>query len=307
MKNKNFNAALVDWGTSSFRLWLLNKNGEIEEGVRSNEGMSTLKAPADFEGTLEAHLKILGVVDDLPVVICGMAGARQGWMEAAYVETPADLDEIVSANVKIPHIERDVRILPGVSQTVISAPDVMRGEETQLLGASKLGGAPSVICMPGTHSKWVSLETNKIREFNSFMTGEIYALLSKNSTLSHSINDDEMDLAAFDLAAKSAIENPELFSHELFSVRAAPLLNRATMAQAKGKLSGMLIGLEFAGAKKYFKSEVTLIGAGKLADLYKRVFDLVGIGYNQIDAEKVVCVGLKYAAKRIWNDGVSAT
>ena len=143
----------VDWGTSSFRLWLVDRAGNILGERRSHEGMMVAGKPG-FATVLQSHLEAVGAAPGLPVVVCGMAGARGGWVEAGYVDTPARLASILKHAVTVPGQDRDIRILPGIAQRDRKAPDVMRGEETQLLGALGMDAAgDAVVCMPGTHSK----------------------------------------------------------------------------------------------------------------------------------------------------------
>ena len=148
----------VDWGTSSFRLWLVDRAGNVLGERRSHEGMMAA-GKLGFATVLQSHLEAVGAEPGLPVVVCGMAGARQGWVEAGYVDTPARLASILEHAVPVPGQDRDIRILPGIAQRDPKAPDVMRGEETQLLGALGVDAADdAVVCMPGTHSKWVRVE-----------------------------------------------------------------------------------------------------------------------------------------------------
>src|SRR4249920_2331486 len=124
----------VDWGTSSFRLWLIGEDDSILGERRSGEGM-TSAAQTGFAQVLQSHLDALAAPENLPVIVCGMAGARQGWVEAGYIDTPAHLATVLERAVSVPGATRDIRILPGIAQRNPDAPDVMRGEETQLLGA----------------------------------------------------------------------------------------------------------------------------------------------------------------------------
>ena len=141
---------LCDWGTSRFRLWLVNAAGKVLAERRSDDGLDVSRGRG-FAATLEEHLSILAAPGSLPVIICGMAGSRQGWVEASYVSVPADLHSILSGAVRIEETQRDVRIIPGLSQEGRSA-NVMRGEETQLLGAIlDRNLTTSVVAMPGTH------------------------------------------------------------------------------------------------------------------------------------------------------------
>ena len=170
--------AAVDWGTSSFRLWLIGKDGTVLAERRSGEGMTTA-ARTGFAEVLASHLAAVCAPGGLPVLICGMAGAKQGWVEAGYLDTPAALSAIPAAAVRIPGVEADIRILPGLAQRDADAPDVMRGEETQLLGAAgELGGGNHLVCMPGTHSKWVRLSGAKVEGFSTFMTGELFEAIA---------------------------------------------------------------------------------------------------------------------------------
>src|SRR5215475_6131302 len=136
----------VDWGTSSFRLWLVDRAGRVLAERRSHEGMMAA-GKLGFASVLQSHLDAVGAAGDLPVVICGMAGARQGWVEAGYIDTPARLASILQGAVRVGGQSRDIRILPGIAQRNPKAPDVMRGEETQLLGALGADGE-ALVCMP---------------------------------------------------------------------------------------------------------------------------------------------------------------
>ena len=181
--------AAVDWGTSSFRLWLLDASGAVLAEKRSGDGMLTAGAEG-FPAILERHLAAAGAPADLPVIVCGMAGARQGWIEAPYVALPASLDAILAGAVPVPGQARKIRILPGLAQRSAEAPDVMRGEETQLAGVLPLFAAGShLICMPGTHSKWVEAADGVITGFRTWLTGELFSILSKQSILRHSLGD----------------------------------------------------------------------------------------------------------------------
>src|SRR6185295_3284527 len=130
----------------------------------------------------------VGAARGLPVIICGMAGARQGWVEAGYVDTPAPLASILKHAVAVPGQDRDIRILPGIAQRDRGAPDVMRGEETQLLGALGPDAADdALVCLPGTHSKWVEAKGGTVERFATFMTGELFDVVSRETILAHTI------------------------------------------------------------------------------------------------------------------------
>lgn len=173
--------AAVDWGSTNLRIRLLDGEGAVINTFSSGEGLIHL-AGGDFNAKLEERLSGLGADAALPVVICGMAGSRQGWREVPYLEIPAALTDIAGAALKVDGTSRLVHILPGLSQRAPSA-DVMRGEETQLLGLALERPLDGVVVMPGTHSKWVRIANSRIESFSTFMTGEMFAVLSKHSLL----------------------------------------------------------------------------------------------------------------------------
>lgn len=291
--------AAVDWGTTSFRLWLLDRDGRSLAVRRSTEGM-THCAPDRFGSVLEAHLEALDAPADLPVVVCGMAGARQGWREAPYAEAPAVLDDILSGAVVPPDARRDVRILPGVCQCGVEGDDVMRGEETQLLGLSAGGRADVSACLPGTHSKWVSVSGGAVRRFRTFMTGELFAAIGAHTILSFSLAGAKPDpeSSEFSAAVKRMMGEPESLTGALFSIRAGMLLGSSEPAAAASTLSGLLIGAEMAAAREagFLSVRPTLVSSGALAESYRAAFAIAGIGFDEADAEEAVLAGLRRAA-----------
>lgn len=295
----------VDWGTSSFRLWLIGADGSILGESRSGEGMTTA-AKTGFETVLAAHLAKVEAPADLPVIVCGMAGAKQGWVEAGYVDVPTPLSAILPKAVSVPGQSRDIRILPGLAQRDKATPDVMRGEETQLLGAlgTSSTGAQAV-CMPGTHSKWVHVRDSNVTGFSSFMTGELFDAISKHTILSHAVagaEDQPADAAAFEAAVRAAFERPAMATNLFFTARSGQLLHGLGAAGAQAKISGTLIGLEIAGALSAAdaKVDISLVASGRLQGLYETAFRTLSLSYTTIDADAAVRQGLAAAAKAIW-------
>ncbi len=294
--------AAADWGTTRLRVWLLDAAGAVLDERRSDEGMLAAQ-PDRFGGILERQLAEMGARAALPVIICGMAGARQGWIEAPYVTVPASLDSIFGAALRIPGLARDVRIVPGLAQRLASAPDVIRGEETQLAGAAaKLGGGRHIICMPGTHSKWVALEDGHVAGFQTFMTGELFSVLSGQSILRHSIGEGataNVGSAAFAKACRNALVDAAPIETKLFRIRAATLLQGLTPDDAASTLSGLLIGAEIAAARAMFQVDrkVALIASGGMHDLYAAAFALAGLDTVAVDADEAVRAGLVAAAR----------
>jgi 2-dehydro-3-deoxygalactonokinase len=311
--------AAVDWGTSSFRLWLLDSAGAVLAERRSAEGMLTAGTEG-FGPILEKHLAAVGASADLPVIICGMAGARQGWIEAPYVTLPAGLDGILAGAVPISRQgsgpARKIRILPGLAQRNVDAPDVMRGEETQLAGVLPLfASGRHVICMPGTHSKWVEAADGVITGFRTWLTGELFSILSKQSILRHSLGESAApalpDNTVFRAACAEALTQGGDIGPSLFRIRAATLLNDLKPDEAAAKLSGLLIGGEIASARRVFDiaaDKVILVASGPLGSLYVAALKLAGCAVLQADADEAVRAGLFEAAKRLgWTLSESTT
>ncbi|WP_027555735.1 2-dehydro-3-deoxygalactonokinase [Bradyrhizobium sp. Cp5.3] len=294
----------VDWGTSSFRLWLIDRTGTVLAERRSGEGMLAA-AKAGFASVLQSHLAAIEAPDHLPVLVCGMAGARQGWVEAGYVDTPAPLPAILKQAAPVPGEARDIRILPGIAQRDAKSPDVMRGEETQLLGALSLDAAgEALVCMPGTHSKWVRVKDGTVEHFSTFMTGELFSVVSRETILSLAVAgaEDAEDVASFKAAVIAAYKAPAFAANLLFGVRSRQLLFGGTPAAARETLSGTLIGVELAaglsGAAP--KQGITLIASGRLAMLYRLAFDALSVSVAPVDADEAVRRGLSMAAAAIW-------
>lgn len=299
-------AAAADWGTSSFRLWLLARDGTVLGETRSGDGMMTARETG-FEAVLERHLAEMGAPAGLPVVVCGMAGAKQGWREAAYLDVPAPLSEAISRAVRVEGAARDVRILAGIAQRDPDWPDVMRGEETQLIGTIAQGRRSGLVCMPGTHSKWVALEDGTVSRFATFMTGDTFAALSSHSILRLAIDEARKVTAEdsiFAAAVREALEEPALVSSRFFAVRAGPLLGVRDAGEGAARLSGGLIGMEVGGAQQLFGAldEVMLVASGRLGDLYRAALGEAGARVINVDADEAVRAGLHQAALSIWGE-----
>lgn len=294
----------VDWGTSSFRLWLMDGQDKVLAERRSSEGMTTA-SQAGFATVLNAHLQAVQAGDALPVIICGMAGARQGWVEAGYVDVPAKLSAVLDGAVKVSGETRDIRILPGIAQRAQDMPDVMRGEETQLLGSAGENGS-RLVCMPGTHSKWVSVVGETVDGFSSFMTGEVFEALSSHTILKHAMADAQGfdgTHPAFVAALKAAYARPAMFTNLIFTCRSGQLLHGLDATAAAARLSGILIGTEMAGGLSISGEGTTiqLVASGKLQALYEAAFTALDLDYVTIDADVAVRKGLAAAARSVFS------
>jgi len=267
----------VDWGTTNLRIWHCNQAGNVLDETKVQMGMGALTA-SEYEGVLishiDHHLSGKGITE---VLVCGMAGARQGWQDAGYLTAPCNtpaLNQAVTVPTADPRIM--VRILPGIKQP--DPADVMRGEETQIAGFLKqTPDYNGLICLPGTHSKWVHVQNGRVVVFQTFMTGEVYDLLSRNSVLKHSVSGECFSQSDFVDAAKSAFENPTDVSSQLFRLRAQHLVNDTDATVLSARLSGILIGQEVAAMERQWNHlPITLIGEEALCSLYKSVLEAVG-------------------------------
>ena len=193
----------------------------------------------------------------------------------------------------------DVYILSGLSQ-LGHHPDVLRGEETQIAGfASKDPDFSGTICLPGTHTKWATLEHGRVTGFQTFMTGELFELLRSRSILARSISSGPIQGTAFHAAVRKAFEQPHALSAELFAIRAASLLSDLSPADAACRLSGLLIGAELANCRSMWEQvPVVIISEPELAELYLRALRTIGSDARFVAAETATLAGLA-AARRL--------
>ncbi len=285
----------VDWGTSNLRAWAMDGTHVLAE-AQSDDGMGKLTR----EGFEPALLRLIGPwLERGPVLVyaCGMVGSRQGWVEAPYRAvpcTPLDATALVAAPTTDPRLT--VHIAPGLKQTTPA--DVMRGEETQIAGAlSLVPGYDGILCLPGTHSKWAQISAGEVVSFQTFMTGEMFALLSEASVLRHGLQGDGWDDTAFDAAVSDALSRPERLGARLFSLRAEGLIADLTPAAARARLSGLLIGTELAAARPYWLGQrVTLVGASRLSNAYARALKFQGVDAQSLSVTDCTLAGLSSLA-----------
>jgi len=282
----------ADWGTSHLRVWGL-AGARVIHSAQSDKGMNTL-TPAQFEAAL------LDLVQDwlpegqvTPVVACGMVGSRQGWIEAPYRAVPCTpLDaSLALAPTRDPRLK--VAIISGLKQP--KPADVMRGEETQIAGHLALNPDwDGVICLPGTHSKWVHVSAGEVVSFQTFLTGEMFRLLAEHSVLRHGLAGWQD--AGFTEGVAQGIERPERLLSRLFSLRAEGLLAGLDPGTARARLSGFLIGAEIAAAKPYWLGQrVAILGDDALAKLYATALGSLSVPVTRHNATEATLSGLSAA------------
>ena len=283
----------LDWGTSSLRAFLMH-DGQVTETRHSAHGIQHLPLPG-VPGYEKAFAEIAGdwvkKWPHLPIVACGMVGSAQGWKEAPYVRCPADIRTLAGQSIAVPSgLGPDILIAPGVLfDEPDELPDVMRGEEIQIAGALLLNpqwGVRSCMLLPGTHSKWAQIENGRIVRYATYLTGELFAVLSKHSILgrlmpAESEGMKDTDAAAFELGLTTARNSgPGDFTHQIFGTRTLGLTGRVPPAGLADYLSGLLIGHELvsglAGAGDLAAVPLVMIGAPALCERYARSLQVFG-------------------------------
>lgn len=271
----------VDWGTSHLRAWLMTADDKVIERRQSNDGMAGL-TPSEFPTTLA---KLIGDFSG-PIIACGMVGSRQGWAEAPYSLVPCAPPSAREATRV-----GQVHILPGVKQT--QPAEVMRGEETQIAGyLAQNPEYDGILCLPGTHTKWVHISAGEIVSFRTAMTGELFALLTDHSVLRHSAGSG-WDQDAFADAISDALSKPEALAARLFQVRAENLLQGTAPAIGRARVSGLLIGAELAAMRPYWLGQaVNIIGAADLCANYQKALGLQGVVARTVDGDAMTLAGM---------------
>ena len=256
----------VDWGTSSLRGARLDAAGRVLEERSAPLGI--LNVPnGDFAGVFAAQFSDWMTPAGSLCLISGMAGSRQGWAEAPYVACPAGPDDV---RRRLHWLEPGrIALVPGLSDDQEEVPDVMRGEEVQIFGAMRLAGlADGLFVLPGTHSKWATVQDGRVTGFRTFMTGEFYALLSQHSILARTLEADAaLDEAAF-LRGVARAGGGQGLLHNAFGARALGLFGRLSPTQSASYLSGLLIGEELRGQDLPAGREIIAIGAPALTARY---------------------------------------
>lgn len=273
----------VDWGTTKCRAYLFAEGGAVVARCARDAGMKYLTR-ADYPGVLRELLAELGVAGEpRRVVVSGMAGARGGWHEAPYVPCPASAAAVAEGARQVPGAG-NVFLVPGLVCRTDDVPDVLRGEETQILGLAAATEAPSFLAVaPGTHCKWLSVTDGVIRQFETYMTGEIYDVMTRHSIFSRFAAAVEPDEATF-RAAVARIRNDRREGGAwrlLFSARSRVVGGDMPESQAFSWLSGLLIGAEIREAvgRPGFDRTLTtyVLGAPELTRLYRDALAQFGI------------------------------
>lgn len=289
----------VDWGTTHRRAYAIDAQGQCI--AEYTDALGALQCRGHFPETLTQLIEQLQIQPEV-VILSGMVGSAMGWQEVPYVNSDAALLDLPRLLTPLNHPMRGLRCLlvPGyLVRNAAGEPDVMRGEETQLLGAAALGTLDGWLVLPGTHSKWVQLEQGRVKALRTFMTGELFGLLTQHGTLAAAAGSADQDWsdAAFDAGLHAS--RPGALSHALFVCRARVVSGDMPARHTRAYLSGLLIGSELHGALgdasgEARRNHVHLIGTPALAEHYQRATAQMDITIQILDARACYLAALAH-------------
>ena len=287
----------IDWGTTHRRCYQLDARGVLRAEQGDDQGLLAASGRAWFRGALD---RTLAAWPELPpdsaVLMSGMVGSTQGWHAVPYLGLETPLSALGEHLFKVPDgpAGRHCAIVPGYAmRRPDGRVDVMRGEETQLLGALALGHGDGWLVLPGTHSKWVRLRGGCIERFSTFMSGELFALLSQQGTLAPLMAQGADSPRAFERGLRSAAEGS--LSNLLFGCRAAVVAGAMPAAEARDQVSGLLLGAEWHDALRREGGaigRVSVIGAPALAERHRQAGALLGVAVDLIDPRQAYLAAL---------------
>ncbi|KGT95150.1 2-oxo-3-deoxygalactonate kinase [Erwinia typographi] len=285
----------IDWGSTNLRAWYF-REGICQEERRSESGVTRLngRTPAGVFTTITEGWP----VSELPVIMAGMVGSNAGWLNVPYLPCPVSLGEIA---FRLTRVENRAWIVPGLSMVQSDNFNVMRGEETQLLGAARLCPATHYV-MPGTHCKWVKEEAGKIVDFRTVMTGELHHVLLNHSLIGSGLPAQRPDAEAFSQGLETGANDRSILSR-LFEVRAAHVLGARSRESVSDFLSGLLIGHEAALMAATFmqghKTPLTLIAGSSLAERYLKALQLTGLSAQLLEGDRAFQHGIRSIADEL--------
>jgi 2-dehydro-3-deoxygalactonokinase len=299
----------VDWGTTSLRAWLMSDGGEIISARRRAKGLLSIADLPAAERSAEYERIFIDLCDDwlrehpaLPTIACGMVGSTEGWADAGYRTVPADLTFDTHALTEIRHAQGSLHLVPGlrVASHGDVPGDLLRGEESQLVGALELvqpGPLPQTFVLPGTHTKWVRVENGAVQSFTTVMTGEIFGLLLRHGLLARTAAGGGTDDHAFDRGLRATADRGLLA--ELFGARALVLDRLLDPTSVSDYLSGVLIADEVRHQLPRYGTggDVIVCGAPDLCNRYARALQRAGTD-PRIVTEDATARGLWTVAAR---------
>lgn len=274
------NYIAIDWGSTHLRAWLYC-NGQCVDSLQLPYGVSRLIEQTARE-VFDKYIEPWRRHETLPVIMAGMIGSDAGWQPVPYLACPVSLHEL---SAQLNEVAPQVWIVPGLN----TSRNVMRGEETQLLGAMQLAPA-SCYVLPGTHSKWVQVSKGVVTGFSTAMTGELHHVLMNHSLIGKGLPEQKEDPAAFQVGLQCGLDTPSLVTR-LFDARALRVLGEMPPQSVSEWLSGLLIGAEVAAMDAV--NNVTLVGGESLCSRYRQVFEKAGVTVSEVAGDTAFQQGIR--------------
>ncbi|HAS1039682.1 TPA: 2-dehydro-3-deoxygalactonokinase [Enterobacter cloacae] len=285
----------IDWGSTNLRAWLY-QGEQCLESRQSEAGVTRLngKSPEAVLAEMTQNWRDSAT----PVVMAGMVGSNVGWKIAPYLPVPAPFSAI---GEQLTPVGDNIWIVPGLCVSRDDNQNVMRGEETQLLGARTLSPS-SVYVMPGTHCKWVQADVEHIHNFRTVMTGELHHLLLNHSLLGAGLPEQVPSPEAFAAGLARGIASPDVLP-QLFEVRASHVLGNLPREQVSEFLSGLLIGAEVASMREFVGREqaVTIVAGAALTSRYEQAFRAIGREVSTVSGDTAFQAGIRSIAHAVAN------
>jgi len=298
----------INWGSSNCRAHLIAPDGTVLDTLEAAAGVATLQR----EGMVEMANRVYARWPDAPrVYAAGMIGSNVGWTDAGYVECPAGFDRLRDELVPTRIGELSLHIVPGLAcvRERDGAPDIMRGEETELLGlqaSGRLDDAP-LVALPGTHTKWVRIEGGRVVEFMTAMSGEIYDRLTAAGLLASIVEGPSVDGVAFRDGVRTSASRTLGLGALLFGARARVIRGLLPKANASSYLRGLLIGSEIADALALFPQPrgraMPLVGSPAVCALYAAALDELGIASRAVASSDAIARGFAEIDARVRQRG----
>ncbi|WP_203461710.1 2-dehydro-3-deoxygalactonokinase [Enterobacter cloacae] len=285
----------IDWGSTNLRAWLC-QGEQCLESRQSAAGVTRLngKSPEAVLAEVTQNWRDSAT----PIVMAGMVGSNVGWKIAPYLPVPAHFSAI---GEQLTSVGDNIWIIPGLCVSRDDNHNVMRGEETQLLGARTLSPS-SVYVMPGTHCKWVQADAEQIHDFRTVMTGELHHLLLAHSLVGAGLPEQAPSAAAFSAGLARGIASPDVLP-QLFEVRASHVLGNLPREQVSEFLSGLLIGAEVASMREFVGREqaVTIVAGVALTSRYEQAFRAIGREVSTVSGDTAFQAGIRSIAHAVAN------
>lgn len=287
----------IDWGSTNLRAWCY-QDGVCVDSRQTTAGVTRLngRSPeAVFDEVTRGWRE-----KNTPVLMAGMVGSNAGWKIAPYLPCPAQFSDL---GQQLTPVLENVWIISGLSVQSEDNCNVMRGEETQLLGAKTLSPAP-VYIMPGTHCKWVHADERVVREFRTVMTGELHHVLLNHSLLGVGLPEQIASQSAYISGLERGVNDSSLLPR-LFEVRAAHVLGELARNEVSDFLSGLLIGNEVAAMTRHYalstQQPVTIVASPSLSQRYVTALSLLGYQAKVLDGDDAFLAGIRSIANAVAN------